>query len=127
MFRGMLGICALCKLNADLQYSHILPEFFYKQIYDPPPKKGFHVVSAVPSDRDEFMQKGLREHLLCTKCEGILSRWETKAKSAFLDSEGIQVTQHEQAIALSDLDYTTFKLFQLSLLWRMSVTKLDFF
>jgi hypothetical protein len=122
----MPSVCALCKNNADLQNSHIIPEFFYKLVYDKKPKR-FRIMSANPAEPDRFEQKGLREYLLCRDCEQKLNRWETYAKSAFVDGRGIEVVYHSDAVAFQKLEYMTFKLFQLSLLWRMSVSSLDFF
>jgi len=121
----MLGICSLCKRTEDLQNSHIVSEFLYGPLYDRIHR--FQVVPADAAERETRLQKGLREHLLCKDCEQRLSRWENYAKTAFFDARGVQVSQYQEAIAFSNLDYRTFKLFQLSLLWRMSVSKLDFF
>ena len=63
----------MCKVNGDLQRSHIIPEFFYRLVYDAKPRR-FHVVSAKQSDRETFEQKGLRESLLCRACEQKLGR-----------------------------------------------------
>jgi hypothetical protein len=125
MFPPMLGICALCKQTEDLQNSHIISEFLYGPLYDHIHR--FHVVSADATERERHLQKGLREHLLCKNCEQRLGRWENYTKSAFIEGKGVQITKCRQAIAFSGLDYRAFKLFQLSLLWRMSVTTLDFF
>jgi hypothetical protein len=125
MFLSMPGICALCKANADLQDSHIIPEFLYGPLYDHIHR--FRVVPAEAGEREELLQKGLREPMLCRDCEQRLCRWEDYAKTAFVDSKGVHVIQHHSAVAFANLDYRTIKLFQLSLLWRMSATKLDFF
>lgn len=122
----MPSVCALCRTNSDLKNSHILPEFFYKLVYDKHPKR-FRVISANVAEREHFEQKGPREYLLCSVCEQKLNRWETYAKSSFVDARGIQVAHEPDAVVFHNLDYKTFKLFQLSLLWRMSVSRLDFF
>lgn len=122
----MSTVCALCKMNGDLQNSHIIPEFFYKLVYDPNPRR-FRVISAIVSEPERFEQKGFRERLLCKDCEQKLGRWESYAKKSFVDGQGLQITQQNIAVALSNLDYKLFKLFLLSLIWRMSVSTLDFF
>jgi len=58
------GICKLCGNPSELQNSHIIPEFFYKLIYDSNPK-GFQIIPADPSKKIGFEQQGIREHLLC--------------------------------------------------------------
>ena len=122
----MTALCALCKKTADLQNSHIIPEFFYKLVYDKQPKR-FRVMSANPAEPDRFEQKGLREYLLCRDCEQKLNRWETYAKTAFVDGRGIGVVHQADAVVFHKLEYKTFKLFQLSLLWRMSVSTFGLF
>ena len=113
-------------MNGDLQNSHIIPEFFYKLIYDTNPRR-FRVISAIESEPERYEQKGLREYLLCRDCEQKLGRWEHYSKGAFVDASGVQITHHKMAVVFSNLDYKSFKLFLLSLLWRMSVSTLDFF
>jgi hypothetical protein len=122
----MPAVGALCKVNGDLQNSHIIPEFFYRLIYDAQPRR-FHVVSAILSERESFQQKGLRERLLCRACEQKFGRWEHYAKAAFVDTRGVTITRHKDRITFHNLDYQQFKLFQLSLLWRMGVSTLPFF
>jgi hypothetical protein len=55
--------CALCREPGDLRRSHILPEFFYKPVYDETHR--FLETSTDPRDRVMIRQKGLREFLLC--------------------------------------------------------------
>lgn len=122
----MAAVCALCKTSGELQNSHIIPEFFYKLVYDPNPRR-FRVISAIVSEPERFEQKGFREPLLCKVCEQKLGRWEDYAKRAFVDGRGLQITQQKNEVILSGLKYKLFKLFLLSLLWRLSVSKLGFF
>jgi hypothetical protein len=118
--------CALCRTSSDLQNSHIIPEFFYRLIYDSNPRR-FHIVSGNPSERESFAQKGLRETLLCRACEQKLGKWEHQSKAAFVDGKGLRITALGDRVLLRGFHYKTFKLFQLSLLWRMSVSTLPFF
>jgi hypothetical protein len=117
--------CALCQCESPLQNSHIVPEFFYKQLYDDIHR--FHVVSSDSSKSDFLKQKGVREKLLCENCEQKISRWEKYAKEAFGNGLGIQIVRTGNIFRLSNLNYQTFRLFLLSLLWRMGVSKLEFF
>jgi hypothetical protein len=117
--------CALCQSNDPLRNSHIIPEFFYKQLYDNIHR--FHVVSGDPSKSDFPKQKGVREKLLCEKCEQKISRWEKYAKESFGDGVGLNIVRKGNIFKLSNLDYRVFRLFLLSLLWRMGVSKLEFF
>lgn len=122
----MQAVCALCKKNGDIQNSHIIPEFFYRLIYDLKPRR-YHIISTDPSKDESFAQKGLRERLLCRDCEQKIGRWEHYCKLAFVNGKGLRATQFDDRIILDGLDYKTFKLFQMSLLWRMGVSTLPFF
>lgn len=121
----MTQLCALCRTNSDLKNSHIIPEFFFKPLYDSIHR--FHVLPSDPAKREKHEQKGFREFLLCGTCEIKLGRWEDYAKRAFVDAEGVQITTVKNRIIFRDLDYRRFKLFQISLLWRMGVSGLSFF
>jgi len=113
------GICALCLTSTKLCNSHIIPEFFYKPIYGD--KHEFFGISTIPNQRTIKLQKGLREFLLCNKCEIQLSKYEDYAKRVIYDNTGIR-NEFKDHIEISNLDYKKFKLFQLSIIWRASVT-----
>jgi hypothetical protein len=127
----ILGICKLCGRNSELQNSHIIPEFFYDLIYDSNPRR-FRSVPTDPSPKIKYEQQGIREHLLCKICEGKFQIFEDYVKRAFIDNKTvagrkIQSVQMQDGIVLQNLDYKKFKLFLLSVLWRMSITTRDFF
>lgn len=66
------GICRLCKNEAELQLSHIVPKFVYKW---------FKETSASPM-RDSRnpnvrIQDGEKSYLLCSNCEELFSKWES--------------------------------------------------
>jgi hypothetical protein len=117
--------CALCLKSAELRQSHVIPEFFFRQVYD-----AIHrcqLISTECSTPERYVQKGLREQMLCDTCEKKFSRWEKYAKEAFVDGKGVALAREGNWLVIHGLDYRTFRLFQLSLLWRMSVTSLPFF
>ena len=128
--------CALCLNERPLRNSHVIPELLYRSIY---PVDG-HRLKWIRSKGDEFdhehavLQKGLREHLLCDECERLLSKHETYVAEVLRSlplSSLIPVRAHRQvrfchkpnALVVENLDYSHFKLFELSLLWRSSVAK----
>jgi hypothetical protein len=117
--------CALCQSNSPLRDSHIISEFLYKELYDKFHR--FHVVPFDASVPERFKQKGLYEKLLCEVCEQKFSVWEKYAKETFCEGTGIKIEQTGALIKLSNLDYHKFRLFLLSLLWRMGVSTQDFF
>ncbi|MEL6769914.1 MAG: hypothetical protein AAFP18_02485 [Bacteroidota bacterium] len=118
--------CALCHQVRELHDSHIIPEFFYKPLYDS--KGRVFDMSTVETTGRPFgiEQKGLREYLLCGYCESKLSRWETVAATLFRSGQ-LNVPAGQPLHTLTGLDYHNLRLFFLSILWRSSVSSLPFF
>ncbi len=117
--------CRLCHKAAELKRSHIIPEFFYAATYDALHR--FHVITSNPDVPERHAQKGLRERLLCQQCEQLFGRWEHYAKEMLVDSKGITSAPVADGVILRGIDYTKFKLFLLSILWRMGASTLDEF
>ena len=116
--------CRLCLKDKKLINSHIIPECFYTPIYDD--RHHLNLVSTFPL-KEKFKQKGLREKLLCEDCDNSLSPYEKYVREVFYGGVEIQVNEMKNLILLHNIDYNKFKLFQLSLLWRASISSLDFF
>jgi len=72
-------------------------------------------------------QKGFKEKLLCRSCENILNKWETYAAQVLFGGTEIGVEKLKDAILFQDIDYSIFKLFQLSIIWRAGVSGLQQF
>jgi hypothetical protein len=111
--------CALCLEEKSLCDSHIVPEFFYKSLYDDEPKRYFGI-STEADERIDIRQKGIWEKLLCKDCEQRFSKWESYAKRVFYPEPAFQ--RRQDRLVILDVDYAKFKLFQLSVLWRASVS-----
>lgn len=112
--------CKLCKKDKTLMNSHIIPEFIYKPLYDDDHR--FHVLSTYRKKDRPIEQKGIREKLLCGNCEQHLSRYENYARKVLFGGVEIAVQNEAGGIIVSEIDYKYFKLFQLSILWRASVS-----
>jgi hypothetical protein len=114
---SVIGICKFCGREGDLQYSHIIPEFFYQ--YDEK-HRFLHVTMA---DRyPKFGQKGTREYLLCRDCEQYFNdKFEKPMKRMWIDRPALPSVLHGDGIVIRDLEYAPFKLFHLSVLWRAGV------
>ena len=117
------GKCRLCAQEANLCNSHIIPEFFYKQmkLYDD--KHRFNILSTEPVNHPPSAQKGIREKLLCEKCEGRFSKWEGHARGVLYGGECIEITTNDAKGFECTVDYAKFKVFQLSILWRVGVSE----
>lgn len=127
-----VGICRLCLQARELCKSHIIPNFMYGDLKDEDNK--FYVVN-LKDLSSKLRDTGEFERLLCRDCEGIISRYETYAKAVIYGQKmpaGVakNVSTNEHGVKLmtvTGIDYEKFKLFQLSLLWRSSVSKRDLF
>ena len=111
--------CRLCKEDRQLRESHIFPEWLYKPLYDD--KHRFFVFSTDANKRRGTRPKGIYERLLCHECEQRFSKWEGYARDVFCRLP-LKVIEDKQAVVFSGLKYTPFKLFQMSLIWRASIT-----
>ncbi|MFT6908212.1 MAG: hypothetical protein ACJAS1_004906 [Oleiphilaceae bacterium] len=123
--KGMLVTCKLCKKEKDLMKSHIIPEFIYKSLYDE--KHRFHEISADKNKKNGLLQKGVREHLLCNDCEHHFSKYETYASLVLNGGYSLKVRNEGRLIHLEGVEYSKFKLFALSILWRAGVSNLGLF
>ncbi len=120
--------CKLCLQNKPLRNSHIIPEFLYKneKLYDD--KHRFLRLSSESTEPNILEQKGRRQHLLCWDCEQWLDRqYEKYAKRVLYDERHIYSTQLQHVEVLVNIDYARFKLFLLSILWRVSISTLSEF
>jgi hypothetical protein len=86
----MLGICGLCAKQADLQNSHLVPNFFDRRLRSD---------SGTPfmrgSDPNRRVQSGPKIHLLCSQCEGLFSAAEDEfARTVYyptLDGQAFEI------------------------------------
>ncbi|MDC7684374.1 hypothetical protein PQU92_13895 [Asticcacaulis sp. BYS171W] len=114
------GRCALCLEYKTLRDSHIIPELWYAGLYN---EDGYmNEVSVDVSKHPKRVRKGYHEYLLCQECEAIIQKYEDEAKR-LRDGTGLFSQDVADNLAvIGGLDYSRFKLFQLSVLWRMGVS-----
>lgn len=122
--------CRLCLGESELRDSHIIPEWCYKHVYDD--KHRFVQLSNPAEAVDpKLYQKGLTERLLCADCETKRSRWEKYASRLFYaepsDDVGLSFLRHGDHVVVEGVDYESFKLFQMSVLWMSSISNLKAF
>ena len=116
---GRYQTCKLCGVSSDLRNSHIFSEFLFKPSYD---SKHRAIWMDIDKRRKKFVQKGIREYLLCESCEQHLSRIEKNFKTSWYDEGRLPQNMNDEFLELKDFDYNQFKLFHLSILWRCSVS-----
>ena len=118
--------CALCERPEPLRNSHIIPELLYSTLYD----QGHRMLGINgrgPLGR-KILQKGLREPLLCEGCEQFLNdKYEKPFKKYWFDKKPLPNSLRSEGIRLRGIDYATFKLFHLSILFRCSVASSETF
>jgi hypothetical protein len=128
-----MAICKLCRHERQLCDSHIVPEFVYAPLYDEGRKLiGFRFGRG--SIKSHLLQKGLREFLLCAACEQLLNHdyeqpnvdlWRRlAAHEREIDAqwEAFATPAGASGVYVKGVDYSSFKLFLLSMLWRASVS-----
>lgn len=130
--------CKLCNENKKLiKCSHIIPDFMYKGLFN---EKHF----IAPVDLIEFKAKKLiptgsyDSNILCENCDNqIIGNLESyssiviwggqgKAES-YPKFEGRLNQLNQKYLHLINIDYTKFKLFLLSVIWRASISKQKIF
>ena len=123
-----LGKCHLCGEEKPLVNSHVIPEFLYAPLYEPNDHR-LLVIPARPGKRIQILQEGLKEKLLCQDCERCLSKWEGYARTLLEggSTRASMRTESEDHMEISNIRYDQLKLFQLSVLWRASISTLPMF
>ena len=110
--------CALCKREAPLRRSHVVPEFLYKPHYDEKHRALLFDKRDAPYT---MLQKGIRERLLCEECEARLQVFEDYFARYWFKQHPLPAVIAAPEVVLSGIDYAQFKLFLLSIVWRASV------
>jgi hypothetical protein len=115
--------CRLCLKENELCKSHIFPEFMYENTYDDNSK--FFEFNLL--NRNKYRSKGFYEKLLCRNCEDRINVYETYAHNLIYNNVRPLIIEKRSWIKISEYNYDKFKLFVLSLIWRCSISTLDFF
>lgn len=133
-----MPICKLCGEDRELQDSHVIPEFMYRPLYNEKHKTVGYLLRK-EGVKPRFVQKGLRERLLCDACERFLNHnfespnvalWRTLAEEEpgpEISVQQIRSAQGSRAAHVQGVDYSSLKLLLLSILWRASVSGLEEF
>jgi len=90
-------------------------------------KHRFYSVSSIASKRNRFHQKGPRESLLCARCEQRFGHYENYASDVFVGDGATRPSPTQTGFLFTGLDYKRLKLFFMSLIWRLGVTRIEHF
>ena len=121
----MNEVCRYCGKYGDLQKSHIIPRsFFY--VYE---KQTQHIGIT----RDGFVdvkhfQNGIKEPLLCSKCENLLGKYDEEALKVLYEMIPLYGIKSNTEISLPKeyVDYGKIRKFFISLVWRASIAQKHF-
>lgn len=103
------GTCPLCRKNRQLVRSHIIPSFVIRLLK----AKSALRNSISPNKR---IQDYIKLPLLCSSCEGRLSKWETRAY------EEIFLPLSDSSSAINGIRYGPWALrFAVSISWRVLI------
>lgn len=138
----MKGICNLCLQEKELiKKSHIIPEFIYRNsgVYDDKHRMySFDKEDILQNRKIKKVQTGVYDsYILCSQCDNVLISSYEKYASMAIYGEEIPVEYCPDCITYGDtsptlsicsnVDYSKYKLFLLSILFRASISKDDFF
>lgn len=101
----------------------MLPEFLYESVYDD--KHRTIGINVGAGRRERILQQGLREPMLCEACESRFSVLEDYAARKLRQLPDLSRFRPGHVEFVGAINYNTFKLFQMSLLWRMGASVLS--
>lgn len=124
--------CRFCNKDKRLTKAHIIPRSLFKPVRGEG-KYSIEMRVSKKAVKENYLQAGNYDcGILCEECEREFSPYDAHGHSVFTkvfkepniyrDPAGI-----ECAYVLPDVDFPLLKLFVLGVLWRASVSSLDFF
>ncbi len=138
-----MGICKLCMEQKELiRKSHIIPAFMYNGMFDENNKLSFQPIREGAIEKHEIKRPSDGEYeggLLCNECDNTLlgHYFEDYASKAMYGGRLVAsecplfqscISQHNiEFIKCTRINYTKYKLFLLSVLWRASISNRSFF
>ncbi|MBP2316732.1 hypothetical protein [Azospirillum soli] len=131
-----VGVCALCQCIAPLCKSHIIPDFCYKHTFTLEKQGRLFETSLDPRVKPRKRSTGYWQRLLCRKCEILFQEQENYVATELSDKK---VNSYRSITLAPDSsspghqfisvpgDSGRILYFFVSVIWRMSVSDMDFF
>lgn len=121
-----MAICRLCKNDRVLRNSHIVPAFLYSDLYN---AKGHMMgISGLGNRGWDALQQGIREYLFCDACEQLINDcYEKPFLKQWVEAKPLPDPWVVKDVLWIDVDYSSFKSFHLSVIFRAGVSSLPMF
>jgi hypothetical protein len=118
--------CRLCELEKDLIEAHIVPRCLHAPLKNANGKPMIRL-SKQPSIYPRSSHIGEYDaSILCAECDGAFGEWDNYACTLLLKtipkSAVIMLANGVRCNRVPSYDYDRFKLFLLSVIWRMSIS-----
>lgn len=84
-------------------------------------------VTSIKGEKESYIQKGEREYLLCRECETLFCKYESYSARIIKSIPTLQRDRSGEFLKTLSVDYKKFKLFQMSILWRASISQSPLF
>lgn len=118
--------CRLCLQERELRESHIVPKFLYQNLLND--KRQIMGVTGHGNRGWKPLQDGEKEPLFCESCEQHFNEYfEKPFRALWLEAKPLPNPWLDDDARCITVNYDSFKLFHLSILYRASVTTLPTF
>lgn len=122
--------CRLCLKEKKFIKAHIIPEGFFRPLRSGSLAPEMH--TNTPGSYPKRTQVGAYDSsILCLECDQKMAPWDGYAQEVLIHrfSEANEILLQGRTVArrIENFDYRRLKLFFISLLWRSSVSRHDFY
>ena len=120
------SVCALCLQPKELSDSHIIPNAYFKAMKRDNSGKLVAFDSSNESEAQQSIESWYQK-LLCHECEQRFSKWETSSIETLRRTALSIEKSGNHGGLIKAYDYSTLRLFLLSILWRAAASDLPEF
>lgn len=119
-------ICHLCRRQRQLKDSHVIPDAWFRRLLRNSGGQAVRIdtLHGSPIIRT---QNSLKAPLLCQECEQKIGKLEKYGIETLRGEKLRKARFHDSGLTIQNFDYALFKLFCLSMLWRMTISSLPVF
>lgn len=122
--------CKFCGNERPLIDAHIIPAGFFRRLY-----QGSGPLEVITDKAEEYRKRSwvgiYDDTIVCNDCENIWQEWDNYAQRLLaeepLNAEARFHGRQKTAYVVRDFNYKKLKLFFISMTWRASISRQDFF